>query len=48
MDTRLFDYHQVFSDGKYIYDPRYIDIPILEDDYFKMLEKLNHGGMEIK
>lgn len=47
-DTRSFDYHQVFSDGKYIYDPRYSDIPVLQDDYFKMLEKLNPGGIKIK
>ncbi len=40
-----FDFHTVYSDGKYIYDPRYNDLPILENDYFNMLESLNPSGI---
>lgn len=41
-------FHTVYSDGKYIFDPRYSDIPVLESDYFKMLEDLNPNGIKIK
>ena len=43
----VFDYHTVYSDGMYIYDPRYSDVPILETDYFRMLEDWNPGGINI-
>jgi hypothetical protein len=42
-----FDYHTVYSDGKYVYDPRYSNTPILEKDYFKMIEKWNPNGVDI-
>ena len=42
-----FDYHQVYSDGKYVYDPRYYNNPILKDDYFEMLNNLNPGNISI-
>ncbi|WP_099192679.1 RHS repeat-associated core domain-containing protein [Tepidibacter mesophilus] len=42
-----FDYHEVFSDGTYIYDPRYNDMPMLKDDYINELNKLNSGGINI-
>jgi len=43
-----FVYHQVYSDGVYIFDPRYSSIPMLEADYFKMLNSLNPSGFTIK
>jgi hypothetical protein len=42
-----FEYHEVFSDGKYIYDPRYSDNPILKSDYLDALNNLNSGGINI-
>ena len=30
-----FNYHTVYSDGKYVYDPRYSNIPLPKDDYLK-------------
>ncbi|MBL1231029.1 hypothetical protein IW492_17530 [Enterococcus sp. BWB1-3] len=41
-------YHHVYSDGKYIYDPRFNDIPMLESDYFEAMRKLNPDGINIK
>jgi filamentous hemagglutinin len=43
--TIEFDYHQVYSDGKFIYDPRYNNTPILKDDYLKMINELNDGNV---
>lgn len=34
----------VYSDGKYIYDPRNDNTPILKDDYLKMINELNDGN----
>lgn len=34
-----FDYHEVYSDGKFIYDPRYSNVPIEKGDYFRALKK---------
>lgn len=41
------DYHTVFSDGTYIYDPRYSNTPVVEEEYFKMIESLNPNGIKI-
>ncbi|GBG57802.1 toxin CdiA [Sporomusaceae bacterium FL31] len=40
-------YHQVYSDGKYIYDPRFSDVPVLKDDYFKALKEINPDGFNV-
>ncbi len=45
--TEKFEYHSVYSDGKYIYDPRYSDAPILEKSYFKKIKKWNPDGIDI-
>lgn len=42
-----FDYHEVFTDGKYIYDPRYKDVPVLKDDYFNILKEINPQGFDV-
>jgi hypothetical protein len=42
-----YDYHQIFSDGKYIYDPRYSDRPIANEEYFKIMNTLNNGNIKI-
>ena len=34
-----FEYHEVYSDGVYIYDPRYKNTPVLKDDYFRAMEE---------
>ena len=39
-----FVYHTVYSDGTYIYDPRYNIMPVLKDVYFRMIEALNPNG----
>ncbi len=40
-------YHQVYSDGFYIFDPRYSSIPHPKDDYFRAMEKINPGGFRV-
>ena len=40
-------YHEVYSDGIYIYDPRYINEPVLKDDYFKALKDINPDGFDV-
>lgn len=42
--VRSYEYHQVFSDGKYIYDPRYSSSPVLQTDYLNHINKLNNGN----
>lgn len=39
--VRGFDYHTVYFEGTYIYDPRYSSTPITESSYFNTLKKLN-------
>lgn len=47
-EIKNFQYHQVYSDGKYIYDPRFSDSPLLNEDYFKIMKELNPNGITIK
>ncbi|WP_310551901.1 hypothetical protein [Paenibacillus glufosinatiresistens] len=42
-----FDYHTVFSDGKYIYDPRFSNQPIPVNEYMNSINKLNNGNVSI-
>ncbi|MBU9709237.1 hypothetical protein KSP24_20250 [Paenibacillus sp. AK121] len=42
-----FDYHTVYSDGKYIYDPRYSEVPIPKDAYLEKLKQSNGGNIEV-
>ena len=42
-----YDYHEVYSDGNYIYDPRYSNEPVLKQDYFKMLREINPDGFNV-
>ena len=42
-----YDYHTVYSDNSYIYDPRYTDTPVLESEYFDMIKSLNPKGVKI-
>ena len=37
-------YHEVYSDGIYIYDPRYSNKRVLKDDYFRALREINLDG----
>jgi filamentous hemagglutinin len=46
--TTTFDYHQVYSDGTYVFDPRYNNNPILKNDYVKMISDLNGGNINIE
>ena len=34
-------YHEVFTDWRYVYDPRFSGIPVPMGDYFRMLGGLN-------
>ncbi|MDA1477496.1 T7SS effector LXG polymorphic toxin [Bacillus changyiensis] len=43
-----FEYHTVYSDGKYIYDPRFSESPILEGDYFDLIKSKNPNGITIR
>ena len=42
-----FEYHEVYSDGVYIYDPRYQNTPVLKDDYFRALKEINPEGFDV-
>lgn len=34
-------------DGVYIYDPRYQNMPVLKDDYFRALKEINPDGFDV-
>ena len=40
-------YHEVYSDGINIYDPRYCNMPVLKEDYFRMLREINPDGFDV-
>ena len=42
-----FEYHEVYSDGTYIYDPRYKNVPIMKNEYFKALKEINPEGFDV-
>ncbi|MEO2256100.1 WXG100 family type VII secretion target [Paenibacillus amylolyticus] len=42
-----FFYHTVYSDGKYVYDPRYSDEPVLKDSYLKAIQEQNNGKIQL-
>ena len=46
-DILEFEYHEVYSDGTYIYDPRYLNTPVLKDDYFRALREINPDGFDV-
>lgn len=41
------DYHYVYTDGKYIYEPRYSQAPVEKDVYFRNLSELNPKGFVV-
>lgn len=41
-------YHEVYSDGRFIYDPRYRNKPVIIDEYFDMFNALNPDGLIIE
>ncbi|GAA3043082.1 hypothetical protein GCM10020229_62920 [Kitasatospora albolonga] len=41
--TESYIFHQVYTDGRYVYDPRLSMSAIPAGDYFKLLKKLNPG-----
>ncbi|MCR4678981.1 MAG: RHS repeat-associated core domain-containing protein [Lachnospiraceae bacterium] len=46
---RVYDYlyHEVYSDGTYIYDPRYRNAPVFKADYFRALKAINPSGFDV-
>ncbi|WP_342553488.1 WXG100 family type VII secretion target [Paenibacillus sp. FSL R7-0652] len=42
-----FYYHTVYSDGKYVYDPRYRDKPVLKESYLKSIQQHNNGKIQL-
>ena len=40
-------YHEVYSDGTYIYDPRFSNKPVLKRDYFRKLREINVDGFYV-
>nr|WP_173222799.1 hypothetical protein [Paenibacillus alba] len=43
----VYDYHTVYSDGSYVYDPRYSLGAILKTDYLEKLQNMNNGNLVI-
>lgn len=41
----MFEYHTVYSDGTYVYDPRYSLEPILKQQYINIISKWNPQGI---
>ena len=39
-----FKYHEVFTDGKYVYDPRLSSVPVPKGDWTRMIQGLNPGA----
>ena len=46
--TDDYNYHEVYTDGKYVFDPRLSKTPIPKGDYMKLLKQLNPEGIKIK
>ena len=42
-----FYYHEVYCDGKFIYDPRYTNVPVDKNLYFSKLREINPDGFEV-
>lgn len=40
-------YHQVFTDGRYVYDPRVSSTPIPKGDWLQLITNTNPGGVSI-
>lgn len=40
-------YHQVYTDGRYVYDPRLSSSPIPKGDWEQHIKKINPGGVTI-
>jgi filamentous hemagglutinin len=40
-----FTYHQVFTDGRYVYDPRLSSVPVPLGDWSRMIWQLNPGAI---
>jgi filamentous hemagglutinin len=36
-------YHQIYTDGQYVYDPRARSTPIPKGDYMRLIDGLNPG-----
>ena len=41
---REFDYHVIFTDGRYVYDPRFSLSPVPAGDWDRMMKGLNRGA----
>ncbi|THF74853.1 hypothetical protein E6C55_24025 [Cohnella fermenti] len=46
-ETKIFDYHTVYFDGKYVYDPRFSNRPVPIDEYMNSIKKLNDGNVSV-
>jgi filamentous hemagglutinin len=46
--SKSYVYHQVYSDGNYVYDPRWNNVPISKDNYIQMLKNMNGGNVSIE
>ena len=44
----VFTYHQVYSDSKYVYDPRLSIKPVPKGDWEAMIKKLNPDGVKME
>ena len=43
-----FYYHQVYTDGKYIYDPRLSNNPIPQNDYIRLMKGISPNNINFK
>jgi filamentous hemagglutinin len=45
--TQTYYYHDVYTDGKYVYDPRLSSDPVPLGDWERMMRGMNPGGVNI-
>ncbi|MBH5320946.1 RHS repeat-associated core domain-containing protein [Paenibacillus sp. GSMTC-2017] len=45
--TEIFEYHTVYSDGTYVYDPRFSNQPIPVVEYMVTINKQNDGNVSV-
>ncbi|MBX3162515.1 MAG: hypothetical protein KF773_41515 [Deltaproteobacteria bacterium] len=41
----IFLYHEVYTDGRYVYDPRLSKVPVPKGDWETLVRRMNPGAM---
>lgn len=47
-EIKVYVEHYVYSDGKYVYDPRYAKERVLESEYLKHLQDINKVELKVE